>query len=153
MPTKTDRAPEPRCSIARSLQVVGERWTLLIIRDALAGRTRFADFRDSLGIASDLLTSRLNALVEAGVMERRPYREPGARVRHSYHLSPAGEELLAVLASLQQWGDANRPHEAGPSMLSRSRSSGRPVRLAFVDDAGRPVPPEDVDLVYASADR
>jgi DNA-binding HxlR family transcriptional regulator len=148
MPTKTDRVLEPRCSIARSLQVLGERWTLLIIRDAHAGLTRFADFRDSLGVASDLLTNRLNTLVEAGVMERRPYQEPGARVRHSYHLSPAGEELMTVLASLQQWGDANRPHEAGPSMVRRSRSSGRPVRVAFVDDAGTLVPPEGVDFVF-----
>lgn len=148
MPTKIDRVPEPRCSVARSLQVLGERWTLLIIRDALAGLTRFADFRESLGIASDLLTNRLNALVDAGVMERRPYREPGARVRHSYHLTPAGEELVTVLASLQQWGDANRPHEAGPSVLSRSRSTGRSVRVAFVDDTGAPVPREDVDLVF-----
>ncbi|MEU4408554.1 helix-turn-helix domain-containing protein [Streptosporangium sp. NPDC023963] len=148
MPTKTDRVPEPRCSVARSLQVLGERWTLLIVRDALAGLTRFADFRDSLGIASDLLTSRLNALVEAGVMERRPYREPGARVRHSYHLTPAGQELVTVLASLQQWGDVNRPHEEGPSMWSRSRSTGRTVRVTFVDDEGTPVPREDVDLVF-----
>ncbi|MGJ6964203.1 winged helix-turn-helix transcriptional regulator [Streptosporangium sp. G11] len=148
MPMKTDRVLEPRCSIARSLQVLGERWTLLIIRDAHAGLTRFADFRDSLGIASDLLTNRLNTLVEAGVMERRPYQEPGARGRYSYHLSPAGEELMTVLASLQQWGDANRPHEAGPSVLRRSRSSGRPLRVAFVDDTGTPVPPEDVDFVF-----
>ncbi|MDP9842106.1 winged helix-turn-helix transcriptional regulator [Streptosporangium lutulentum] len=149
MPAKMDRSPEPRCSIARSLQVLGERWTLLIIRDAVAGHTRFADFRDSLGIASDLLTNRLNTLVEAGVMERRPYRELGARVRHSYHLTPAGEELVTVLASLQQWGDVNRPHEDGPPVLRRSRSSGRSIRVAFVDDTGTIVPREDVDLVYA----
>lgn len=148
MPTKTDPVPEPRCSVARSLRVLGERWTLLIVRDALAGLTRFADFRDSLGIASDLLTNRLNALVEAGVMERRPYREPGARARHSYHLTPAGEELVTVLASLQQWGDAHRPHEAGPSVRGRSRSTGRPVHVMFVDDEGAPVPREDVDLVF-----
>ncbi|AWS44624.1 helix-turn-helix domain-containing protein [Streptosporangium sp. 'caverna'] len=151
MPTKTDRPPEPRCSIARSLQVLGERWTLLIVREAFAGRTRFADFRDSLGIASDLLTNRLNTLVEAGVMERRPYQEAGARLRHDYHLTPAGRELTMVLASLQQWGDANRPHEDGLSMPHRSRSSGRPVRVAFVDDSGAPVPQEDVEFVYPSA--
>jgi DNA-binding HxlR family transcriptional regulator len=151
MPTKPDRLPEPRCSIARSLQVLGERWTLLIVREAFAGRTRFADFRDSLGIASDLLTNRLNTLVEAGVMERRPYREVGTRLRHSYHLTPAGEELAMVLASLQQWGDTNRPHEDGPSMRGRSRSSGRPVRVVFVDDTGAPVPQDDVEFVYPDA--
>jgi DNA-binding HxlR family transcriptional regulator len=151
MPTKTDRPPELWCSIARSLQVLGERWTLLIVREAFAGRTRFADFRDALGIASDLLTNRLNTLVEAGVMERHPYQEAGVRLRHDYHLTPAGRELTMVLASLQQWGDVNRPHEDGPSTQRRSRSSGRPVRVVFVDDTGAPVPQEDVEFVYLDA--
>jgi DNA-binding HxlR family transcriptional regulator len=150
MATKTDYLPEARCSLARSLQVLGERWTLLIIREAFAGRTRFADFRDALGIASDLLTNRLNTLVEAGVMRREPYQEPGARVRYCYHLTPAGEELSMVLAAIQQWGDVHRPHPDGPSVLRRHRSSGRPVHVAFVDDEGRPVREQDVGVIYVN---
>ena len=82
------------CSIARSLVVLGERWSLLIVREAFSGVTRFADFRAALGVAPDVLTERLRTLVETGVLERRPYREPGCRPRHDYHLTPAGRDLL-----------------------------------------------------------
>jgi DNA-binding HxlR family transcriptional regulator len=121
---------EPLCSIERALQVVGDRWTLLILREALLqGATRFADFRNDLGIAADILTSRLADLVDEGLMEKRPYREPGARMRYSYHLTPAGEQLRLVLAALQQWGDENRPPVGGPSTLRRSADRGRPVSV------------------------
>ncbi|MEU8301251.1 helix-turn-helix domain-containing protein [Micromonospora sp. NPDC048909] len=138
------------CSIARALQVVGDKWTLLILREAaLRGVTRFADFRDRLGIAPDILTGRLTGLVDQGVLEKRPYSEPGTRTRHSYHLTPAGEQLRVVLAALQQWGDENRPPSSGPSTLRRTADGSRPVRVAFVDDTGAVVPPEQV--VFAPA--
>src|SRR6266576_6286587 len=73
--------PEDACSIARTLGVVGERWTFLILREAFLGATRFAEFRDRLGVAPDILSDRLATLVEYGVMAREPYREPGARSR------------------------------------------------------------------------
>jgi DNA-binding HxlR family transcriptional regulator len=95
----------------------------------LPGATRFADFRNDLGIAADILTSRLADLVDEGLMEKRPYREPGARMRYSYHLTPAGEQLRLVLAALQQWGDENRPPIGGPSTLRRSADRGRPVSV------------------------
>lgn len=139
------RDPEETCSIARALAVVGDRWTLLILRDAsLMGATRFADFRDRLGIAADVLALRLGTLVDEGIMEKRPYREPGTRTRFSYHLTPSGEQLLLVLAALQQWGDDNRPPSVGPSVLRRSADEGRVVRVAFVDDAGAVVPANGV---------
>ncbi|MEU6347101.1 helix-turn-helix domain-containing protein [Streptomyces sp. NPDC046977] len=100
--THKDRDREELSSISRTRDVVGDRWTMLILRDAsLRGVTRFADFRDGLGIAADVLTLRLGALVEQSVMEKRPYREPGARTRFSYHLTPSGEQLLLVLAALR----------------------------------------------------
>ena len=134
---------ETPCSIARSLEVLGERWTFLVVREALSGTTRFADFRAALGVAPDILTSRLATLVAAGVLERRPYQEEGHRARHDYHLTPAGEDLRVVLGALQQWGDAHRPYEPGPT-IERRAADGRPLHVAFVDDDGREVPLDDV---------
>jgi DNA-binding HxlR family transcriptional regulator len=131
------------CSIARSLEVLGERWTFLILREALSGTTRFADFRAVLGVAPDVLSDRLATLVAAGVLEKRPYREPGARARDSYHLTDAGRELKVVLGALQQWGDEHRPYEPGPTVVRRS-ADGRPLRVAFVDDDGLAVPVDEV---------
>jgi DNA-binding HxlR family transcriptional regulator len=131
------------CSIARSLEVLGEKWTLLLIREALAGVTRFAGFRAGLGIAPDILAARLGTLVDAGVLERVPYREPGSRQRHEYHLTPAGRELRVVLGALQQWGDTHRPPADGPGAVRRAED-GRALGVAFVDERGSAVPLDDV---------
>jgi DNA-binding HxlR family transcriptional regulator len=139
------------CSIARSLEVLGERWTFLILREALSGTTRFADFRAALGLAPDVLSDRLATLVATGVLEKRPYREPGARARHSYHLTPAGHELQVVLGALQQWGDEHRPYELGPTVVRRTAHGDRPVHVAFVDDEGREVALENVRFVRTAA--
>ncbi|HEX4361786.1 MAG TPA: helix-turn-helix domain-containing protein [Pseudonocardia sp.] len=139
------------CSIARSLEVLGERWSLLIVREAFSGVTRFADFRAALGVAPDVLTERLRTLVEAGVLERRPYREPGSRPRHDYHLTPAGRDLRLVLAALQQWGDEHCPSPGGPTVVRRTGDGGRAVRVAFVDDADEVVPPERVRFERTAA--
>ncbi|MFD1517119.1 helix-turn-helix domain-containing protein [Pseudonocardia yunnanensis] len=135
------------CSIARSLEVLGERWTFLILREALSGTTRFADFRSELGVAPDVLSNRLATLVDAGVLEKQPYREPGARVRDSYHLTPAGRELQLLLGALQQWGDEHRPYELGPTIVRRTVDGDRPVHVGFIDDTGREVPLENVAFV------
>jgi DNA-binding HxlR family transcriptional regulator len=140
---------QPACSIERSLQVVGERWTLLIVRELFTGRSRFADIRDALGIAPNLLSARLSTLVDAGVLETRPYQEPGQRPRASYHLTAAGRQLQTVLSALEQWGDDHRPRPAGPFRLRRSRRSGRPLRVAYLDDTGTEVPLDDVEVVRA----
>jgi DNA-binding HxlR family transcriptional regulator len=143
---------EPSCSIERSLEVLGERWTLLILRNAFRGTTRFADFRTSLGIAPNLLSTRLRTLVAAGILEPRQYREPGSRSRVSYHLTDSGSRLRTVLAALQQWGDEHRPRPDGPSLVRRSRTSGRPVRVALVDDdTGKEIPLEDLVMLPAAA--
>ncbi|GAA3163763.1 helix-turn-helix domain-containing protein [Nonomuraea salmonea] len=141
--SKTDQ-DEPACSIERSLQILGERWTLLILREIFRGRHRFADIRDSLGIAPNLLSARLKTLVAAGVLRTYTYQEPGSRQRRSYHLTPAGADLRVVLGALQQWGDEHRPRPSGPSALRRRRSTGEPVHVAFVDGEGREVTGEDV---------
>lgn len=148
--SRNGRAESP-CSIARALEVLGERWTFLILREALSGLTRFADFQQALGIAPDVLSDRLATLVSAGVLEKHPYREPGTRVRFSYHPTPAGEELRLVLGALQQWGDEHRPRELGPTMARRTVDGGSPVRVAFVDETGVAVPLDRVAFVKTAA--
>lgn len=91
------------CSIAQSLEIIGEWWTLLILRDAFLGVRRFDDFVSRLGIARNVLTNRLDTLVEADVLERRPYDE--ARGRFDYVLTEKGRALWPVMTTLRQWGD------------------------------------------------
>jgi DNA-binding HxlR family transcriptional regulator len=139
------------CSIARSLEVVGARWTLLILREAFSGTTRFAEFRQALGIAPDVLSERLSTLVEHGVLGKEPYQEPGTRARYSYHLTPAGRELLVVIGALQQWGDDHLPRKEGPTIERRSAHSRLPLRVGFVDPTGTEVGLDDVELVRTAA--
>lgn len=92
------------CSMARALEVVGERWSLLIVRDALfAGVTRFSDFQRGLGIAPNVLAARLDAFVGAGLMERRRYA--GQPEQYDYVLTPMGRDLSSSIVALTQWGD------------------------------------------------
>jgi DNA-binding HxlR family transcriptional regulator len=145
------KLPEDPCSIARTLSVVGERWTILILREAFFGASRFAEFRDRLGVAPDVLSDRLATLVEFGVMTREPYREPGARSRFAYRLTPAGRELQVVLSALQQWGDEHLPRPEGPTMLRRVRGTDCPVRVGYLDEQGQEVPLADVAVVPTGA--
>jgi DNA-binding HxlR family transcriptional regulator len=91
------------CSIAQTLEIIGEWWTLLILRDCFLGIRRFDDFVERLGISRNVLTARLDTLVDAGVLERRPYDE--ARVRFDYVLTEKGRALWPVLTTIRQWGD------------------------------------------------
>jgi DNA-binding HxlR family transcriptional regulator len=145
--TTRDALQDSACSIQRSLEVVGDPWTILILREAFMGVTRFGDFGAALGISTDLLSDRLTTLVEAGVMEKRPYNEPGKRARHSYHLTPTGRELRLVLGALQQWGDRHRLGDDSPSSERRSRATDERLSVAFVDESGNAVALDDVDFV------
>ncbi|MFJ7498060.1 winged helix-turn-helix transcriptional regulator [Streptomyces sp. NPDC097727] len=138
---------EPTCSVERSLQIVGERWSLLVLRDIFVGRHRFAEIQTSLGIAPNLLSARLKFLVEAGVLCTQTYQEPGSRPRQSYHLTEAGRDLQLVMAALQQWGDLHCPRPSGPSVIRRMRSTSQPVHVGFLDDNGHEVPGTDVTVL------
>lgn len=92
-----------KCSVAQSLEQVGEWWTLLIVRDALLGVRRFEDFQSRLGIARNILSARLDTLVVHGILERRAYSE--RPVRHEYVLTEKGRDLWPVMTALRQWGD------------------------------------------------
>ncbi len=146
-PSGAPHVAEPDCSVERCLEILSDRWCFLIMRDALmAGIERFADFEESLGIASNVLTARLEHLVDSGVMVKRSYQEPGARRRQSYHLTPAGKELALPFAALQQWADAYEPHPEGPS-VERVSPSGVPLRVGLLDEAGQPVDTRDLTFV------
>jgi len=118
------------CSIARALEVVGERWSLLIIRDALfAGVTRFSDIQHNLGIATNILTTRLDGFVAAGLMERRPYSAQSDQ--HEYLLTDKGRDLAPALIALTEWGDRwAAPGE--PPILYRHAECGGDVTHQIV---------------------
>jgi DNA-binding HxlR family transcriptional regulator len=137
----------PRCSIARSLEVLGEKWSLLIVREAFWGRTRFSEFRESLGVSSDILTDRLGTLVEAGVFEKVAYRESGSRERYRYELTPSGRDLKRVLATLNGWGETHRPSAFGASAVYREIASGTPVSVVFCGSDGSILPDDAVEVV------
>jgi DNA-binding HxlR family transcriptional regulator len=114
--------PDQVCSIARSLEVIGERWTLLILRDALLGIDRFEDFQDKLGIASNVLTNRLKLLCDEGVFERLPdENRPG---RPKYVLTDKGRELAPALIVLIKWGDRHYPSPGGAPRLTLHTGCG-----------------------------
>ncbi|MGW5580685.1 winged helix-turn-helix transcriptional regulator [Micromonospora chokoriensis] len=141
-PTVRGKEVPPSCSLTQTLDLVGERWMFLIMRQALAGARRFSEFKAGMRIASDVLTARLNVLVDGGVMLRRSYREPGQRTREDYHLTDAGRELALVLGALQQWGDRHMPSDL-PALRFRTEAGLR-VSVQFVDDDGAVITADDV---------
>jgi DNA-binding HxlR family transcriptional regulator len=114
--------PDQVCSIARSLEVIGERWTLLILRDAVLGLERFEEFQESLGIASNVLTNRLKLLCDEDVLERVP--DPQRPGRPKYVLTDKGRELAPALIVLMKWGDRHYPTPNGPPRLTVHRGCG-----------------------------
>jgi DNA-binding HxlR family transcriptional regulator len=109
------------CSVARTLELVGERWTPLIIRDAFLGVRRFGDFAERLGIARNVLQDRLERLVEAGILEKVPYQE--RPVRHEYRLTAMGRDLWPTIVALLKFGDRHLA-DAGPPLLILHRDCG-----------------------------
>ncbi|MFD3557780.1 winged helix-turn-helix transcriptional regulator [Streptomyces goshikiensis] len=133
------------CNLARSLEVIGERWTLLIIRSALLGTKRFDGFLGSLQIARNVLTNRLARLVEHGIMERVPYQE--RPVRYEYRLTPTGRDLTRAVIALMQWGDRNLPQELGPPRRAEHIGCDGPLHVELhCSDCGRRVHDEEVDV-------
>ncbi|MDX2649632.1 helix-turn-helix domain-containing protein [Streptomyces sp. PA03-1a] len=133
------------CPVARTLGIVGDWWSLLIVRDALNGVRRFNDFHRSLGCAKNILSSRLTKLVEHGVLRTVPASD-GSPYRE-YELTEEGKGLRLVLLALRQWGEANlfEPGEERTTLVDRA--TGRPVApLGMRDADGRPLGPDDVEL-------
>ena len=110
------------CSVARALEAIGDRWTMLVIRDAFRGVHRFDDFQQRLGIARNVLTDRLNRLVDEGILAKHAYQERPERFE--YRLTEKGLDLFPVLMSLMKWGDRHAPEEAGPPLVVLHRGCG-----------------------------
>ncbi|OII03647.1 winged helix-turn-helix transcriptional regulator [Curtobacterium sp. MCBA15_005] len=132
---------DERCPIARSLDVLGEKWTLMIVRDAVGGSTRFSQFQRSLGIPREVLTARLASLVDGGVLERTTYKPEGARAREEYVLTDAGRDLSLVLLALGGWADRHRPSERASDLRFVEAETGEAVEAAAVTvDAQQRIP-------------
>ena len=136
------------CSIARTLQVLGEKWTLLILRESFYGSTRFEQFHRVLNCPRNLLSERLTKLVEEGILERSEYREPGSRARHEYRMTEKGRELTPILLALREWGDRHMADPEGPPVLARHAGCGKELRVSLVCTSGHEAAgPDDIELV------
>ncbi|WP_086667701.1 winged helix-turn-helix transcriptional regulator [Lentzea kentuckyensis] len=133
------------CSIARTLDVIGEPWSPLILRDVWVGMSRFEQLQADLGISRKVLTERLHHLVEQGVLERRPYDR---RPRYEYVLTRKGAELVDLLMVMKGWGDRWLAGEAGPPVLYRHHACGEIADVELrCDHCGEPMRAGDVDLL------
>jgi DNA-binding HxlR family transcriptional regulator len=128
------------CSVARTLEVVGEHWSLLVVRDAFMGVRRFEDYQESLGIARNILAARLRRLVEQGVLERRAYQENPPRFE--YRLTEKGVDLYPVIVCMQKWGDRWASGAKGPPVVLIDRFTGDRLDPILVDrESGAPLDP------------
>lgn len=126
------------CSIARTLEAIGDRWTMLVVRDAFLGVRRFDDFQDRLGVARNILSDRLGRLVDEGILEKRPYQERPQRFE--YRLTKKGRDLFPVMIALMKWGDRHALDPDGPPMLVLHRDCGGQVTEQLVcDRCGEPM--------------
>src|SRR6201985_1920487 len=117
--------PNQPCSLAHSLEVIGERWSLLIIRDVMNGNRRFSGIQGSLGIAKNVLSARLQRLIDEEILERRAYQE--SPPRHEYFLTQKGLDLWPALIALMHWGARYSAGPAGPPMIVVHRGCGGEV--------------------------
>ena len=133
------------CSMAQALDAIGERWALLILREAFFGRTRFNQFLEELGIARNILSTRLNHLVEQGILEKRPATETS---HTEYVLTDAGLALRTVIISLIHWGDEYRPHPKGARLTLIDKETRKPLRkMGVFSESGTEVTPGNVGVV------
>jgi len=133
------------CSVAQCLEVVGEWWTMLIIRDAFLGIRRFDDLQQRLGISRNILQQRLTRLVDAGILRRVPYSEHPPR--SEYRLTDRGKDLWAVLVAMRQWGDQHAPTAAPPVQMVPKDCGSISEAVMTCSVCGKPIGPSDVESV------
>ena len=157
-----DRTPglDPRldrdtsnCSIARTLEIVGEKWTILILREIWYGSSRFSEFEHVLGCPRNLLADRLKMLVAEGILATETYKEPGARSRPMYVITPRGMDLVPAVMGLMQWGDKYRADPEGPAVEARHRGCGGHVHVQIRCDRDHDVRLEDIESLPGPAFR
>lgn len=133
------------CPVARTVDLLGDRWMLMIIRDAFDGMSRFSDFQKSTGVAKNVLAARLKILLEAGIFSQAPANEGGAY--KAYHLTEKGKSLLPLIVSLRQWGEEHLFQE-GESVSRLMDAAQQPVaRLRVTDRNGNVLTPEQLQRI------
>lgn len=132
-----------RCPVARAMAVLGERWAMLILREAFCGTTRFDGFATNLGIAPNILSTRLNHLIRHGLLERVPEGS-----RHAYRLTGRGRDAFTLYLAIRDWGARHFSGPEGPPTIMVDRATGDPVRASPPRRAdGTPIGPEDVRIL------
>lgn len=140
----TDLADQD-CSVARTVAVIGDRWTLLLLRDLFLGVRRFEDFERRLGISRSIIADRLKILVDEGVLRKEAYQD--RPIRHEYRLTDKGLALHPVIMAIVRWGDVHAVGEAGPPLIHRHKACGcdfHPVQTC--SECGEAVGPRDVEV-------
>lgn len=139
------RFTRDNCSVARALEILGDWWTLLVVREAFLGTRRFADFESSLDISKNVLTQRLDHLVAHGVLERVDAGVHGTR--YEYVLTPMGKDLATVMTALRQWGDRWIFGPGNEPLIVTDRRTGRPIpTLRIIDEDGAPIRSRDLEV-------
>lgn len=137
------------CPMALAAEMLGDRWTLLILREAFYGIQRYDDMLSDLKAPRSMLTDRLSRLVENKLMTRRAYQEPGSRVRHAYVLTEAGKALSLTFIALAQWGEEHIIKARSPVEVVE-KSTGHPLRLCLQNEDGKTINPGAVLLAKRS---
>lgn len=133
------------CGMAQTAQLLGEKWTLLILREVFYGVTRFSDIQADIGIPKAMLTKRLKHLVEIQILQRREYQEPNSRARNAYLLTPSGRELATPLLAMMAWGD--KYHSPGKSRVTLiNKNSGAALKIGVIEDQQPEVPLDEITL-------
>ncbi len=132
------------CSIARTLELVGERWSLLILRDAFLGLRRFEQFQHSLGIARNVLSDRLTRLVDVGILERVRYQERPER--YDYRLTETGRDLSTAVLALMHWGDRHVAENGPPRIAEHDGCGGLVEERLVCSECGAELTPDDVHI-------
>src|SRR4051812_23365931 len=133
------------CTIGRAMAILGERWTVVVLREVFNGIFRFDDMRERTNIPRQVLTNRLGLLVDNGVLRRVPYREPGARARDEYGLTEKGFALYPLLVAVREWGDRSLAAPGGPPLVTVHRDCGAAVHAVLTCEAGHTaITPRDV---------
>lgn len=146
---KRARVANKECSMARAMEVVGDRWSILLLREAYYGVKRFDQFEYYVGVAPNILSNRLKKFVDVGIMERVPLAEHGGR--YEYLLTDKGRSFFPAYLALKKWGDDWLAKPEGPQVVFRHRESGRPIEYPVLQaPGGKPLQLEDVEVIAGS---
>jgi DNA-binding HxlR family transcriptional regulator len=142
-----------RCSMAKALDVLGTRTSFLLMREAFYGSRRFDEFARRVGVTEAAAAARLKELTEHGLLQRRPYQEPGQRTRHEYVLTEKGRDLMPVALALMAWGDKHLTGSRGAPLSLRHTTCGQPVSVEVRCAEGHAVPLDELGVSRAQSRR